>query len=440
MEGNDIVYMINESGIEEFSVPSSTSLSPIREKFVMGRYVAGGQEVEIVFWGDRNDAPEQRELMLENNAITPQVLGTKRDIIVGGGMAAFKESWEGGKRIVEEVQMPAQYEDWLEQNAWECPVESLADDLLKHGNCWAEITRDMRGRPSKLKHHPARVVRAQRQNAAGKIPYYWLYGAWSAVSDIQKLSEVKSVEKIPAWEPGIFERNLKALWHGADRLLGGPYYWKPRWAGSENWMKVANSIPIFHNGNLENGFNIRYIIRVPEDYFLRALSEKQRKDEAQLPTHLAAAKKMFKEKLNTFLQGAENAGRGLIVTSYFYKQLQREWPELKIDPLEVDLKDEAMLALFDSSNQATTSAHGMPPILAGLATGAKMSSGNEVRNLYNFFQSTSAPSPRRILAQPYMLVWKMLCLPREIKLGFRDIELQTTDKNPEPQIDENATV
>lgn len=435
--------MLGESGIEEFRY-ESTTVHPQRDKIVMGRYIAGGTEQEIVFWGDRNDTPEQRELILENNAITPQILGTKRDIIIGGGMAAFTERWEEGKRIVEEVAMPPQWEDWMEENAWECPVECLADDLLKHGNCFVEITRAMNGKPAKLKHHPARVVRAQRQDKTGRIPNYWLYGAWSAVSDVQKLSEVKTLERIPAWSPVALQKEMKALWQGADKLLGGPYYWKPRWSGSENWIRVANSIPVFHNGNLENGFNIRYVIRVPEDYFMRSLSERQRKDEANLPTHLAAAKKLFKERLNTFLQGAENAGRGLIVTKYFYKHLQKDWPELTIEPLEVDLKDEAMLSLFDASNQATTSAHGMPPILAGLATGAKMSSGNEVRNLYNFFQSTSAPNPRRILAQPYMLAWKMLGLPREVKLGFRDIELQTTDKNPsgisEPQIDENGTV
>lgn len=441
MEENDLVLGISESGLVELRL-DATTVTPQREKFVMGRYMYGNQETEIVFWGDKNDAPELRELLLENNAITPQILGTKRDIVLGGGMGVFVERWEDGKRIVEEVEMPAAFADWLEENAWECPVENLADDLLKHGNCWAEIGRKMNGQPAYLKHHPARVVRAQRQDSQGRIRAWWLYGAWSAVSDVQKLSEVKKLERIPAWQPKALDKEMKALWHGADKLLGGPYYYKPRWAGSENWLRVANAIPIFHNGNLENGFNIRYVIRVPEDYFMRALSERQRKDEANLPNHMAAAKKDFKTRLNTFLQGAENAGRGLIVTDYFYKHLQKEWPQLKIEPLEVDLKDEAMLALFDSSNQASTSAHGVPPVLAGLATGAKMSSGNEIRNLYNFFQSTSAPSPRKILIQPYRIVWRMLGLPANQKLGFRDIELQTTDKEPtgitQPTPDENA--
>lgn len=218
--------------------------------------------------------------------------------------------------------------------------------------------------------------------------------------------------------------------HGADKLLGGPYYYDPHYAGSELWIKVANAIPKFHISNLENGFNIRYLIKVPEDYFLRSLAEDQRKDQKKVRDHVTQAKVKFKNKLNEFLAGMKNAGRGLIVTKHIYKNITKEWPELEIIPLEVDLKDESMLKLYESSNQANTSAHGIPPILAGLSTGAKMSSGSEVRNLYNFWQISAAPIPRKILLKPYQWAWKGFGLPKDIKLGFRNTELTTTDKNP----------
>ena len=156
------------------------------------------------------------------------------------------------------------------------------------------------------------------------------------------------------------------MMHGADKLLGGPYYYDPHYAGSQVWIKVANAIPKFHLSNLENGFNIRYIIKVPEDYFIRSLSQEKREDKEKVRNHVQQAKTKFKDKLNSFLAGVDNAGRGLIITKHFYKTIQKEWPELEIQPLEVDLKDEAMLKLFESSNQANTSAHGIPPVLAGL--------------------------------------------------------------------------
>lgn len=89
-----------------------------------------------------------------------------------------------------------------------------------------------------------------------------------------------------------------------------------------------------------------------------------------------------------------------------------------------------MLKLFESSNTANTSAHGIPPSLAGIATGAKLTSGSEIRNLYNFFQLSAAPMPRQILLKPLRLAWREMGMPGDIKLGFRNIILETTDKNP----------
>jgi hypothetical protein len=421
---------------ETLIVPGASLLvhfEPKRTKTVTGVYSARGKQNTIVFWGDNNALPEEREYLIGNNSMAPQIIRTKRDLILGGGLMAYQERYEVQQgsmvRILDEVPMPTEYEDWLYENDERYgDMELLADDLLKHGNFFAECGVDADGRPAFIKPHSARHVRAQKQEKNGIIPQYWLYGSWSKVADQQRLQEVKGLIGIEAYRPG--EEQQKFLLHGADKLLGGPYYYDPHYAGSTNWLKVANAIPIFHLSNLENGFNIRYLIKVPEDYFLRSLSEQKRKDTENLGTHLKQAKDSFKKRLNEFLAGVKNAGRGLIVTKHIYKHLQREWPELEIVPLQVDLKDEAMLKLYEASNNASTSAHGIPPVLAGLSTGAKMTSGSEVRNLFNFWQISAAPMPRRILLKPYQWAWKGLGMPRDVKLGFRNIELTTTDKNP----------
>lgn len=433
---------------EVLIVPGASLLvhfEPARAKTVMGTYHAGGPN-SIIFWGEKNALPEEREFLIGNNNIVPQILRTKRDLIIGGGMMAYRERYEveRGKtvRVIDEQPLPAQFEDFIEQQEeLHGGIEELAGDLLKHGNFFMEAVVTHGGKPFALKPHPARHVRAQKQDKDGKIPRYWLYGNWAAVADEQRLSEIQRLEYIDAYKPG--KQQAKFLMHGADKLLGGPYYYEPHYAGSQTWIKVANAIPHFHLANLENGFNIRYLIKVPEDYFMRSLSEDKRKDPEQLRSHLASAKDNFKKKLNEFLAGYKNAGRALIVTKHIYKHLQREWPELEIVPLKVDLKDESMLKLYDSSNQANTSAHGIPPVLAGLATGAKMTSGSEVRNMYNFWQISAAPIPRAILLKPYQWAWKAMGLPTEVKLGFRNTELTTTDKDPNglrPQNDQANAV
>lgn len=401
-----------------------------REKTIMGQFHAGQDKgTQVVFWGETNSLPEEREALVGGNNIVPQIIRTKRDIILGGGLMTYRERYEGNERIIEEVPMDDKFADFIEENEDVYGgLEEMCNDLLLHGNYYVEMISNARQEITNLKPHRARYVRAQKQNSKGIIPYYWLHGAWGAVNSTQKLDEVKNLKKIPAYN----RQNIKPsmIYHGADKLFGGPYYYDPHYAGSTTWIKVANTIPTFHLGNLENGFNIRYLIKVPEDYFLRSLSEDKRKDSENIRTHLTQAKNQFKSKLNEFLAGAKNAGRGLIVTKHFYKHLQKEWPELEIIPLEVDLKDEAMLKLYDSSNQANTSAHGIPPVLAGLATGAKMTSGSEIRNLYNFWQISATTMPRKQLLKPYQIAWRSMKLPKDIKLGFRNMELTTTDKNP----------
>lgn len=433
---DDDIMVLEGGGLVQFE--------EARNKMVIGQYVAQGMgNSEIVFWGDRNELPEYREALLRENNIVPQIIRTKRDIILGGGMICYQERYEDGKRIVEEVMMPTEFSDFVEQQdqMWG-GLPELANDLLKHGQYYVQCIRDGSDKIVTLKPHEARCVRAQRQDASGRIPRFWLYGGWSKVGDPQRLQEIKDLQGIEAYNAMAKEPQGDFMIQGADRLLGGPYYYDPHYAGSETWIKVANLIPRFHESNLLNGFNIRYVIKVPEDYFLRSLSEKKRQDKEQIGMHIRLAKQQFMERLNKFLAGVDNAGRGIVITKHTYKHLQKEWPELEIVPLEVDLKDEAMLKLYESSNTANTSSHGIPPVLAGLATGAKMTSGSEVKNLYNFWQITATPMPRKTLLIPYNLAWRSMNLPSDIKLGFRNIELITTDKNPsgqsEPTPDPNA--
>jgi hypothetical protein len=453
MENKDVdITQYSYYDDEIMIVPGASLLvnfEPRREKTVMGIYHAGNASHRIVFWGENNALPEEREYIIGNNNIVPQIIRTKRDLIIGGGMMAYTERYEkkDGKmvRVIDEVEMPTEFSEWLEmQDEYYGGVEELCNDLLKHGNYYVE--GGLRGdeKPAFLKPHAARCVRAQKQDRSGRIPMYFTYGGWSRVANQQRLDEVKQMGRVPAYNPMSKDLQPKFMMHGADKLMGGPYYYDPHYAGSSIWIKVANAIPLFHLSNMENGFNIRYLIKVPEDYFIRSLSEDKRKDTEKLRNHVREAKLIFKNKLNEFLAGMKNAGRGLIVTKHIYKGIQKEWPELEIVPLEVDLKDEAMIKLFESSNQANTSAHGIPPILAGLATGAKMTSGSEVRNLYNFWQISAAPIPRGILLRPYRWAWRQMGLPTELKLGFRNTELTTTDKNPtgiqEPQSEEENAV
>lgn len=400
-----------------------------REKVAYGTYkTEDGYRRSIVFWGDYNNHPDYRELLIENNNIVPQLIATKRDIILGGGLMAYQERIEDGKIIKDEVMMPTEFSDWLEEYVYEPDfLEVQTNNLLKHGNFFTEFIRNGEDEIAAMKAHECRYARAEKQDEKGRINNYYLYSRWGKTRNLQRLMEKQEIRRIPAYDKS--KNQPKFMTQHADRLLGGPYYYAPHWEGSLIWIQLSNLIPQFHLANIENGYSIRYLIKVPQDYYFKSLSEAKRKDEKNLTQNLLEAKENFKRRLNKFLSGADNAGRGLIVTKHLYNHLQKESPEIEIIPLKVDLKDEALLKLFESSNTANTSAHGTPPALAGIATGAKMTSGSEIRNLYNFYQLAATKSARKQLIKPLHLKLRSMG-NRDIKLGFKNIMLETTDKNP----------
>ncbi|MEL6358564.1 MAG: hypothetical protein AAFQ01_01330, partial [Bacteroidota bacterium] len=351
----------------------------------------------------------------------------------GGGMMCFREEFtDKGRQVIEEP-MPSVFEDFIlaQEDQHDYGLEQIADDLLKHGQYNVEYSRKGDGKPATLKPHPARCCRAEKQNKQGKIARWWLYGNWGIINEQQRLEEVRNLQSIPNYDPS--RPQGKFMLRGADKLLGGPYYYHPHYHGSLDWMRVSNRIAPWHISNIDNGMAPRFIVKVPQDYYYLTLSADKQKDLAKLPQHLAEAKAAFKKRLNEFFSGVVNAGRSILLTKHIDKNLREEMPGVEITALEYDIKDDAMLKLYDSSNIASTSAHGTPPVLAGISTGAKMTSGSEVRNLYNFYQISAAPSPRRIISRIYRIAWNDFGLNEEfpeLKLGFRNIEMQTTDKSP----------
>jgi len=77
---------------EVMIVPGASLLvnfEPRRDKTVMGTYHAGEAQHTIVFWGENNALPEEREYIIGKNNIVPQIIRTKRDLIIGGGIMAY---------------------------------------------------------------------------------------------------------------------------------------------------------------------------------------------------------------------------------------------------------------------------------------------------------------------------------------------------------------
>jgi len=114
----------------------------------------GEAENKIAWWGSKNQLPQEREAILQDNNIVPELIMTKRGIILGQGLAAFRDRYENGSRIREQVEMPAVISDFLETINRERTGAEAAGELLKHGNIFVEFTRLRNKKINQISIHP----------------------------------------------------------------------------------------------------------------------------------------------------------------------------------------------------------------------------------------------------------------------------------------------
>lgn len=388
----------------------------------------GGDDMpEIWYWGKANDLPTRREAIVRNNNIVGQLIGTKRNIVLGNGLVAFKEHFEDGEIRKEYVPYPDGAQEFFDHVNIKKYLRKACKNLLFQANVFTEFTRNLGGDIRSIRVHDCQKMRAERQTSSGHINNYFWSGKWHKKNDPEN-----KIVKIPAYKFKEERRQPKFILHTLDELIHDDYYGIPVWWGDRNWIALSNCIPIFHIANLKHGYTIRYHIEVPFDYF------KDYSTDNNTPKQKAAAKKKeetakqdFIDNINEFLASAENAGRAVFTQYEINRALGKEFPGIKITPLKVDMKDEALLKLFEKSNEANISAQGVHPTLAAIQTQGKLSSGSEIRNAFIMYVAIHAPQLRDILLEPIELVHKINGWDPEIKWGFRDIEITDLAENKE---------
>lgn len=403
--------------------------------------VGDNGQKRMVQWGSNNCEPSERALLIEDNHNVGRLLKKRRNMILGSGMMLYKVRYEWDdksgkyKRIIDELEMTQAMQELLEANNHEAMNRCTAGELLKQGQYFIEFLHKAGGAVASVKHHECFYVRAESDetDAVGKplIPNWLIHPDWSK-------QRSRKVASVPNYDPTA-KFQSKYIKRFADEMFGGPYYYSPDWWGSKVWIKLANQIPLFHLQNLKNGYLIRYHIRIPKNYFLnvqegKPLTALTKTEKEELYKSTEQKKKAFMEKLNELLVGAKNVGRTLF-TTYDMKQLiNGKFPGVEIEAINVDLKDEALLSLFDKSNVVATSSQGLHSSLVGIDTAGKLSSGSDIRNALSLYLATDVQEERRIVFGLWNFIGKkngwFTGEYAGAKFGARDVVIVTTDKDP----------
>lgn len=394
----------------------------------------GKEQIEIMTWGKDNNLPQLREQLVTENNIVPALMERKQNILIGNGLFAYKKRYEkdqAGKlrEISEQVEMPAQTSDWLEQSNFVDVLEMAAGELVKHSLFLPEYIRNKGGKIHSVETKECKYMRSGKKDANGKVSRWYWSGHWGA--NQRNVKEEKKTVPLDVYT-GEEKRQEKFITVHGDFLFSDGYHPIPTYWGSREWIEMANDIPAFHKANFKNGYNLRWHVKIPADYFLdyQAWQAAQGNDEevAKVLKTAQEKEKAFMDDINKFLAGLANAGR-TVFTKLEYDELTKNWRGIEIEPLEYDMKDEALLKLFDKSNTANISAQGIHPTLANIETQGKLSSGTEIRNAFLMWLIINTPKPRRYMLAPLNLVKKVNGWPADIHYGIQDYELTALSSN-----------
>lgn len=370
--------------------------------------------IRIKKWGADNDLPQYREKTLMDNNIVGELIQKKAEFNVGLGLHAYKVIDDDGKVKKVPQQIPTVIADWIEKNDFNDKLLSCSRDGEMHANMLMEYQAKASGEIVNVKAHKIRNIRLAEKNKKGVIDKAYYSSDW----DGEDLRKNRQYQTLALYEEGI--KGNFAL-HIKNDLFDDGYYGHPAYWGGKEWIELSNTIPKFHKANLENGYVIRYHIKIPKGYFLDKEKYEGSTDPEEKANCLTEAKdlrKKFMDKVNKFLAGVKNTGRALFTAYDFDHSLGKEYPGIKIESIDTDLKDESLLKLFEKSNQANISGQGLPTVLAGIETQGKLSSGSEMLNAFNYYNSVNTISPRRRLLK----FWKIILERNGWKKKYPDLQ------------------
>jgi len=222
-----------------------------------------------------------------------------------------------------------------------------------------------------------------------------------------------------------------SMWFSRFPTFASKYYGRPQFLGAEKYISLAGLIPYWHQDNIQNA-QFKWHVEVSDESWNRLLSNKKiapgSPEELEFQTE-------FLEAIDSILfsSTAENAAKR-IHSRFTLNSMGNPIPGLKITALEdmTEKNSKAYLDLYNTVDAVKISAVGLDPALSNTYKQGKLSSGSEKMHAFNIHTKVVTPTPRSIILKPWN--WAInVNFPAKsnVRIGFRDVELNTQDKGKE---------
>lgn len=386
-------------------------------------------------WGYDNYHPQ---LVVDENMQEPYsaaALRFKRSAHWGKGLYLYKEGVDEDGNQTKQWLPKSQWPQEIKDFWWQNDIDNFAQGIIADFEWWNRY--HVQYIPNKLGNKIVQVkwqrcvdTRTKKRNpVTGEMEGYFLSRQWWLLNPTDYV-EIPAFDRFnPFSKPNaIYEHRL----HSVDK----DYYVVPEWHSNVRILQLAKKIPQWILSNIDNSINIKYHVRIPQEYFENLFPIERYKDDVNAQQAAMLAYELtVKQNIDNMLTGAENAGK------IFYSKIAidkdpsspnygKPIPGWEIVQVPNDIKDTAWMAAYGSMAAAMCTAHGMPPSLAGIIipqSGA--SSGSNVREEFNYYNQLNVTQPQQTTLEWFEFVKRFNKWPEDICAGYREIVLQSLDQN-----------
>jgi hypothetical protein len=372
-------------------------------------------------FGADDKLPDEILTAVWENDFMPQLLHTEAAFLHGSGLGVFRKRIVPGtdqmpaKEIIEPVFDPA-VDEWMKKIHISDYWLKACIQFVTGANVYTGFNLNIAGQPVEMNIYDWSTVRAEQiDETTGQINQYLLFG--ERIIDDNKIK----VQALPRYYTGIQNYSPQFIYHGKMPTSGQAVYGLPIWFGALETIKVLNRIPKFHGSGIDNGYNVKYHVKVPSLY-LDQFGTQEEKDKAWIN---------LQDAMDEQLCGVNNVNKTVMTKFFIDPVSNKPLPGFEILALQQVKTDEQYLSLSKDFRINAASSVGIHPGLANVDTGGKLGgSASEMRVAAQLHISLRTPIPRTILLQPIKIAMKLMNFAPDLFIAPKDFELTTLDNNP----------
>ncbi|MCA0229872.1 MAG: hypothetical protein LCH91_05370 [Bacteroidetes bacterium] len=396
----------------------AVSVKGVRDTSFGAPHIHDFDSLEHVRWGAMDNEPNSIRRVIEKNSIVRSLLDTMRDMVYGKGVRFYAVNYEGGKSIRTPF-MDTKLAEWCEATDLDEYVLSAINTRLDNANIFTRWEYDLSNDWFNLAVSDSfntRIAKANNNKSAGFFtnPYFG-----------EQLYSYKDSMPIAAFHRNDRTKNklnVVSISHTREPRSGQPFYDFPSYWCAQESIELANLIVAFHKNGIMNGYNIKYLIRMPADYFDK--DGKKNADEKEIKERW----RNFSSNLSSWMSGVKQVNKTMLI-KYLRGSDGKMLDNVDIIPLKNEMSDDAYEKVWDMANRSISNSVGVLPTLGGVNPGKGNDSGSQIRVMADYQQHFRTPIHRMLVLKDVNRAIRDLGY-KNVIADFDGVQITTLDVNP----------